>query len=209
MKLGLLLGAAVAGLAFSLPFIREMAGAELRGAPPSAAVQRPPAKAPVKEAAEMQPDAHAAATGPIPASFAAESQPVLHARQAKITTCMDMVATESGSVVDGAYAAISTWVTSAPNDNLFQSILGLSYSNQAIPNGAAVLLAAPTGSNTCHGQIVQVYPVARPCTALQPELGNTIAVLRSIPMIETKTGARSLLMPTLGNGCVVVTIGLR
>src|ERR1700748_838650 len=75
-----------------------------------------------------------------------ELQPVLHAQGAKISTCMDTIVGESAAVIDSAHTAISSWNAAAPDENLFVSIVGLSYANKVAPNGAAVLLAAPTGT---------------------------------------------------------------
>lgn len=157
----------------------------------------------------------AAAEAPVPeapAGTVGEFQPVLHAQGAKITTCMDTIVTESAAVIDSAHTAISSWNTAAPNDNAFVSIVGLSYANKAAPNAAAVIVAAPDGAAKCHGAMVQIYPVARSCSAIQAELikeGRTIAVLRALPVVETKAGTRDILIPTSGGGCAVVAVAAR
>ena len=141
-----------------------------------------------------------------------ELQPVLHAQGAKITTCMDTIINQASSVIDSAHTAISTWVTSAPNDNAFQSTVGLSYPNKAAPNAAAILFAAPVGSGRCEGETVQIYPTAQACSIVQANLikeGRTVATLQALPVVETKSGARDILLPSAGGGCVVVAIGLK
>jgi hypothetical protein len=137
---------------------------------------------------------------------------VIHAQNAKITTCMDNILAQSSSVIDSAHTAISTWVSTAPNDNAFQSIIGLSYPNKGAPNAAAVIFAAPLGPGKCQGETVQIYPTALPCSAVQASLikeGRTLATLQALPVVETKGGGRDVLMPTAGGGCVIVAIGLR
>jgi hypothetical protein len=158
----------------------------------------------------------AAAEAPVPEAPAGaavgEFQPVLHAEAAKVTTCMDTIVAESAAVIDSAHTAISSWSTAAPNENAFVSIVGLSYANKAAPNAAAVIVAAPDGAAKCHGATVQIYPVARSCTAIQAELikgGRTIAVLRALPVVETKAGTRNVLIPTSGGGCAVVAVAAR
>jgi hypothetical protein len=149
---------------------------------------------------------------PAPGGAVGEFQPVLHAETAKITTCMDTIVAESAAVIDSAHTAISSWNTAAPNDNAFVSIIGLSYANKAAPNAAAVIVAAPDGAHKCHGATVQIYPVARSCSAMQAELikeGHTIAMLRALPVVETKAGSRDVLIPTSGGGCAVVAVGMR
>jgi len=125
---------------------------------------------------------------------------------------MDTILGASATVIDSEHAAISSWARAAPNENVFQSIIGLSYANKAAPNGAAVILAAPLASNKCEGETVQIYPFAQSCSAIQASLvkdGETIATLRSLPVVQTKSGFRDILLPTAGGGCVVVAVGLR
>jgi hypothetical protein len=159
-----------------------------------------------------KPEATEAPEPQMPANPVGEFQPVLHAEAAKITTCMDTIVTESAAVIDSAHTAISSWNTAAPNDHEFVSIVGMSYPNKAAPNAAAVIVAAPGGNAKCQGATVQIYPVARSCSAIQAELikeGHTIAVLRALPVVETKAGARDLLIPTSGGGCAVVAVVAR
>jgi hypothetical protein len=70
-------------------------------------------------------------------------------------------------------------------------------------------LLCPAENGTCEGASVQVYPIAKPCSAIQAELikeGRTTAMLRSLPVVETKSGSRTLLIPSAGGGCVVVAV---
>ncbi len=125
---------------------------------------------------------------------------------------MDNILAQSASVIYTAHTAISTWVSAAPNDNVFQSIVGLSYPNKGAPNAAAVIFAAPLGPGKCQGQTVQIYPTAQPCSAVQASLikeGRTIGTLQALPVVEGKGGVRDLLLPTAGGGCVIVAIGIR
>ena len=127
----------------------------------------------------------------------------------RLSTCMDMVVSGSSRVIDTAHTAICSWNSAAPNEHEFVSIIGMSYANKSAPNGAAVIVAAPGGSGTCEGASVQIYPIAKPCSAIQAELikeGRTTAMLRSLPVVEIKSGSRTLLMPSAGGGCVVVTV---
>jgi hypothetical protein len=176
---------------------------------------------PVKEAAAPDNKVPTAAsptgTPPAPEPQAApgqvgEFQPVLHAQRAKISTCMDTIVGESAAVIDSAHTAISSWSTAAPDSNIFVSVVGLSYANKTAPNAAAVVAAAPIGSGKCQGTTVQVYPIAQSCSALQASLikeGHTIATLQALPVIETKTGSRDVLIPTAGGGCVLLAVSLR
>ena len=180
-------------------------------ATPSAGKGEAPAAG--KSATAPPPAAAPAAEPPAPQAAVGDFQPVLHAQDAKITTCTDTIVSESAAVIDAPHTAISSWATAAPNDNVFVSIVGLSYANnKAVPNGAAILFAAPVGPSKCEGGTVQIYPFAQSCSALQASLikeGRTIAMLRALPVVETKAGYRDVLIPTTGGGCVVVSVGLR
>jgi hypothetical protein len=147
-----------------------------------------------------------------PSGQVGEFQPVLHAQGAKISTCMDTVVAESAAVIDSGHTAISSWSSSAPNNNAFLSIIGLQYADKTAPNAAAVIVAAPVGPAKCDGATVQIYPVARPCSAVQASLikqGHTVAMLGALPVVETKAGYRDVLLPSAGGGCVLILVGLR
>ncbi len=172
-----------------------------------------PSPAPAAANAVQAPTAQSgAATPALAATPIGEFEPVVHARNAKIGLCMDNIVGQSARVIDRPHQAASTWVTDAPNENVFSSIISLSYPNKVTPNGAAVILAAPLGAGKCQGQSVQIYPTARSCTAVQASLiqiGKTIGTLENLPLLQLKDGSRNLLMPTAGGGCVVVTVQLR
>ncbi|HEY3912314.1 MAG TPA: hypothetical protein VGM07_20870 [Stellaceae bacterium] len=166
--------------------------------------------------AERQPAVKNAAAPTAPAPRAPTDavgalQPVLHAQQAKITTCMDTVVRQSAAAIDGPHEAISSWTSGAPNQNLFVSIVGLSYKSPVAPNGAAVMLAAPVGPRKCEGAVVQIVPSARACSVIQASLvkaGRTIAMLRGLAIVQTNLGVRDILMPTVGGGCTLVAVGV-
>jgi hypothetical protein len=147
-----------------------------------------------------------------PAGAIGELQPILHAQQAKITTCMDTIVRQSAAAIDGPHAAVSSWTNAAPNQNLFVSMVALNYKSPLAPNAAAVILAAPVGPNRCEGEVVQVIPSARPCSVVQALLvktGRTIAMLQGLAVVQTQFGVRNLLMPTAGGGCTLVAVGVQ
>lgn len=147
-----------------------------------------------------------------PAGAVGELQPVLHAQQAKITTCMDTIVRQSAAAIDAPHAAASSWTSAAPNQNLFVSIVGLSYQSPLAPNAAAVILAAPVGPSRCEGTVVQIIPSARSCSVIQASLlktGRTIAMLQGLAVVQTELGVRNLLLPTAGGGCTLVAVGLQ
>lgn len=174
---------------------------------PAAASVASPAPANGPSAAQAAP----AAPKTLAETPVGDIQPVTHARNAKVTTCMDNLVSQSAQTIDRPHQAISTWVTEAPNENLFSSVVGLTYTNPLTPNGLAVLLAAPVGPARCEGQSVQVYPTSQDCLKVQANLlrgGRTVANLGALPVVQSANGRRDILMPTAGNGCVVVSVRL-
>ncbi len=171
-------------------------------APPAALPAAPPPAAPPQTAAVPQ----------APAGAVGSLQPVVHAQQAKITTCMDMIARQSAAVIDGPHAAISSWTSAAPDQNLFVSMVGLGYKSAIAPSAAAVIVAAPVAPDRCEGAVVQVIPSARSCSVVLATLvkaGKTIAALEGLAVVQTNTGVRDLLMPTAGGGCTLVAVGVQ
>ena len=147
-----------------------------------------------------------------PPSTAAEPQPLVHASQASIKSYLDGIARAANGTIDTQHAAVLQWFTGAADSHLFQSIISLAYPNKVAPHAAAVLLAAPTQGQSCDTSTVQIFPTARPCNAVLADLlktGKVIADLAGMPVgPELPNGARQLLMPTAGNGCVMVVVNL-
>jgi hypothetical protein len=180
------------------------------------------------EAVPIPPDAFTAATTPSPpiaagapaitapaatAAIPATSpmQPVAHARNAGVTTCLGALDKASANAIDADHDAFSTWSTGAPNDHLFQSIALMRYDNKIAPRSASVLLVTPNAANACEGGSVQVVPSARSCADIQAQLmqgGKTLASLTGLPLIENVAGIRQILLPSPGNGCVMISVGL-
>ncbi|MBV8107542.1 MAG: hypothetical protein JO223_23555, partial [Hyphomicrobiales bacterium] len=146
-----------------------------------------------------------------PPSTAAEPQPLLHASQAGVRSCLDGIARTANGTIDTQHAAMSQWFTGAADSHLFESIISLAYPNKVAPHAAAILVAAPTQGQSCDTSTVQIFPTARPCNAVLADLlkdGKVIADLGGMPVSQTPNGARQLLMPTAGNGCVMVVVNL-
>lgn len=166
--------------------------AQAQPAPPAPAEQQPQAPAPDVRLANP----------------AGEFEPVIHARGAKVTTCMDRILAQSHEIIDRPHTAISTWNQAAPNEHPFQSVIGLTYPSKVAPNGIAVIFAAPLAGDKCEGGSVQVIPTAQPCSTVQARLitvGRTIGMLQAMPVVETRDGSREILVPGAAGGCVIVT----
>ena len=210
------------------------------GPPPSKpqpkAAPKPPATAPAKATPRAQPAPAAAAPAAIPSAAppaapgaqpsgqpaeaapakpppatAAEPQPLVHAAQAGVKSCLDGIARAANATIDTEHAAMSQWSTAAPNSHMFESIVSLAYPNRIAPRAAAILLAAPTPAQNCDASTVQIFPTARPCNIVEADLlkeGKVIADLGGLPVTQSPNGARQILLPTAGNGCVMIVVTL-
>jgi hypothetical protein len=141
--------------------------------PPAPAAAAPAAPAVTPAAAPAQP-----APPQPPPSTAAEPQPLVHASQAGVKSCLDGIARAANGTIDTQHA-MSQWFTGAADSQLFQSIISLAYPNKVAPHAAAVLLAAPTQGQSCDTSTVQIFPTARPCNAVLADLLKTGKVIAS------------------------------
>lgn len=146
---------------------------------------------------------------PIPAA-AGELQPVMHARNAGIVTCLDGIARAATGTIEAPHAAMSNWLTGAANQGPFSSIVAMTPASRTAPNAAAFIHLSPTPVGGCQGSTVQVVPTARSCGAMHAEFSKdsrTIANLAGIPIILRASGERYLLLQAPG-GCVIVSVNL-
>lgn len=145
------------------------------------------------------------------------AQPVQHARNAAVSSCLPALRDLSRIAVDAPHVAFSTWNNQSANDRLFQSIVSLKYSNKIAPRGISVLVAAPNSQSKCDGATVQIQPSALSCEKIARNItgrniaGKTRLVTRDlagITLIQTSNSMRLMLMPTRGRGCAVVGVGV-
>ena len=140
----------------------------------------------------------------------ASYQPVIHAKEAGLSACLNGINTISRMTVDSTHAAVSTWNKDDPNDRMFNSVVGLTYKSQVAPKAVSVLVTAPTIAKKCDGTTVQVQPSSLTCDAIEKNLSagskEKFNDMNSIPMIQTSQMQRFLLMPTQDSGCVVVAV---
>jgi hypothetical protein len=187
--------------------------------PPAAQVQaqQAPPRAgnrPVTQEArpKQEPPPPAAAKTEVPSvpTESGELQPVMHARNAGIVTCLDGIARAATGTIEAPHAAMSNWLTGAADQGPFSSIIAMTPANRAAPNAAAFIHLSPTSVGGCQGSTVQVVPTARSCGAMQADFskdGRTVANLAGIPVILRASGERYLLLQAPG-GCVIVSINL-
>ncbi len=139
-----------------------------------------------------------------------ESQPVVHARSAAISSCLPAISELSRMTLDAPHTVMSTWNKTDANDHMFSSIAGMKYDNAVAPRAISIIAAAPNAKKTCDGESVQVQPSALSCETIQKNLvsqNGKVQDLGGISLISNEQPMRFALLPTSGNGCTVVSIG--
>jgi hypothetical protein len=188
--------------------------------PPAQAVKNPAPARPKSPAKAAQPTTPApqtappAPSSPVPTLVQTQQQeldpadrpqPVIHAKNAGLGPCITAVERGAAVSIDAPHVAFSSWNPGAPNLHVFQSIVALAYVSPTAPRSASIILATPAATG-CDSTAVQVYPTARPCPDIERDMLKTsrpLASLAGLPLLE-KAGSHQLLLPTAGNGCVIV-----
>lgn len=132
-----------------------------------------------------------------------------HIGKAGLAACKDVfpvlgLAATSGS----AFSASSSWNETEPSAHAVQSLVGMAFNTDVFKgNGASVVYSAPVGGK-CEGLFVRVVPVAQDCKSFQatlPKESKLSADLGGTPLISLPSGWQTMLVPSAGNGCVVIT----
>ena len=138
-------------------------------------------------------------------------EPVLHAKNAGLGPCAGAVERGSASAIDAPHSAFSNWNTGAPNLHAFQSIVIETYQSPVAPRAASVILASPSG-NGCDATAIQVFPSARPCIDVEKDILKSSAIigkLAGLPLYRSNAGEHRVLMPSAGNGCVIIGVSVQ
>lgn len=113
-----------------------------------------------------------------------------------------------GGVV--SYGRAANWQTSAPNQRLASLILGQSYPQGApLPKGLSIMLGAPAGPAKCDTYGVQVIPTKDKCADLQTKItvrGKKLGDISGIPFLNDVNKSQIMLLPSAGDGCVLVAL---
>jgi hypothetical protein len=181
--------------------------------PAPAAPAAVPAKQPKAAAPKAAP--HPAPTAAAAGIFAPEApnlspaqnpEPVLHAARAGFGPCLSAVERGSASIIDAPHNAFSSWNQGAPNQHAFLSIAIEAYPAAAAPRATSIILATPSATG-CDASTVQVFPTVRSCAEVEKDLlksGAVIGKLAGLPVYSSNTGGNRVLMPSAGNGCVII-----
>lgn len=166
-----------------------------------------------KPAEAPPPPAAAEQTGPTAAGEVAAPDPlVVQLDKAGVKTCLTTMTALGKKTLPGVagYARAANWQTKTPNERLASVILGQSYPDGApLPKAFSMLFGSPSGKTKCDGYSVQVIPTVEKCSALQTKIlirGKKIGDLSGIPFLNDVNGAQVLLLPSAGDGCVLVGV---
>lgn len=170
-----------------------------------------------KPAPAAQEKRHKPTEPPAPAAAAAaEETPVdplvEQLKKAGVRTCLPKMTELGKKTLPGVagYARAANWQTRTPDDRLSSVILGQAYPETSpLPKAFAMLFGAPSGKTKCDGYSVHVIPTKDKCSVLQTKVlirGKKIGELSGIPLLNDSTGSEVLLLPSAGDGCVLVGI---
>lgn len=108
------------------------------------------------------------------------------------------------------YGSNSSWNAKQPDQHLLSAMIGQKFAGTngaGELHGVSAVMAAPTMDGKCDGAFVQIIPSPLSCDALQTTVmakGKQLGVLAGIPLLQNASAQRMMLLPTAGNGCVVV-----
>ena len=160
-------------------------------------------------AATAAPAAQAAPAAPA-AAAQAEFQVVTQMKNAGIKTCVQTAQGLGGYTMGGVteYAAATTWHVKEPDKRISIAMIAQKFGQSAqAPLGVSSVFSAPNAEGKCDGAGVQVIPTALACSAVQGQIlqkGKPVADLAGIPMLQDANNSRIMLIPSAGNGCVIV-----
>ena len=168
-----------------------------------------------KDAAPVKKDAPVTAQkdgAPAPAAQASDFQVVSQLQAAGVKRCLDMAGGLGRYEMAGVseYASASTWNKTDPDHRLISAVIGQRYGQGANSTaGVAAVISAPGSEGKCDGVGLQIIPTTATCSAVQAQVlakGEMLGNLVGVPMMRNAQNQRVMLLPTAGEGCVVVGI---
>jgi hypothetical protein len=141
------------------------------------------------------------------ASVHAEVVPAKQAREKGFTTCQSTVEKVAEFVIkDNSHGGLSTWNSATPDERMFNSQVGLSYSDG---KSVAIINVAPTKSGKCDASYTTIFAdAAKSCSVLRE---TTFSSWRfhsesaGMVVLENDDGSLSKILMPSGNGCVSIT----
>ena len=108
------------------------------------------------------------------------------------------------------YAATTTWNKNEPDKRLVSSVIGQHFGqNSATPMGISGVISAPGSEGKCDAVGLQVLPTAETCGNIQTQVlakGQILGNLAGVPILKNAQNMRLMLLPSAGNGCVIVAL---
>lgn len=107
------------------------------------------------------------------------------------------------------YNAQSIWNPIAPDQHMFQSVLGLSNPKNKPSAGVSALVAAPVASGGCDAVTVEVYPLAVNCEQAATAFakgGEVRTQLKEVKIVTDAQQRRVILIPGFANTCVAMAV---
>jgi hypothetical protein len=106
------------------------------------------------------------------------------------------------------YAATSTWSRADPDRRLFSSVMGQRFGQSAAtPVGVSGVVSAPSSDGKCDAVGFQILPTTSACSDVQAQVldkGELLGDMAGVPILRNSQNIRVMLLPTAGNGCVIV-----
>jgi len=173
---------------------------------PAETVAAPAAEAVAPAAVEAKPAATAAA----PAQVAADFQVFQQLQAAGVRTCLQLADGMGRFQMTGVtqYAAASTWNKNDPDKRLVASLIGQRFGQEATsPVGMSGVISSPGATGKCDAVGIQVLPTTSACSTVQTQVlakGEQLGTLAGVPLLRNAQNLRVMLLPTAGNGCVIV-----
>ncbi len=134
-----------------------------------------------------------------------------HVERAGVTACKDVFPALGFAAAAGStFNATTSWSDKDASQHSISSVVGMNFNTATLKgSGASFVFSVPTAAQGgCEGTFVRVVPVTQDCNAFASTLPKDSEVgpsLQGIPVITLPNGLQTLLMPSAGNGCVVVT----
>ena len=134
-----------------------------------------------------------------------------HVEQAGVTACKGVFPALGFAAAGGAtFNATTSWSDKDADQHSISSIIGMRFNtDQFNGSGASVVFSAPiSAKGGCEGTFVRVVPVPQDCNSFASTLPKGSKVgqpLQGIPVITLPNGLQTLLIPSAGNGCVILT----
>lgn len=160
----------------------------------------------------MDPKLAAKSDGPTSTTPAALLQFTQQFKTGGVSKCLGVTQGLGQFAMGGVteYGSTSTWHAKQPDARLLSAMVGEKFASApgvGELHGVSAVMAAPTPDGKCDGATVQIIPSPLSCQTLQTQVlvkGKQLSSLAGLPLLQDVNNQRMMLLPTAGNGCVVI-----